>query len=923
MTKFKRKLLIIDGNALIHRSFHALPPTLRTKDGTLVNAVYGFTSFLLKALSEFKPEFVILTLDKAGPTFRHEMYTPYKATRTKAADELYIQIPLVKEVANAFSIPIFEKSGFEADDLIGSLAKQARSDKDLETIIVTGDMDTIQLIDRQTKIYTMSRGLSESVLYDEEKVRERYQFSPEQIIDFKALAGDPSDNIPGAKGIGQKTATDLILNYKDIEGIYEAVDKEGSKIKERTLKLLKESRENVFLSKELATINCEAPIELSLNKSSFSFSNLDPILQIFQSLEFKSLLNKVKTLKETWGGGSKDPSKKYEDAEDKEENKENEKKKLLDTKKFNFLKTNQEISDFIKNLEQEKIIGFQVINKYKEDFLGQEILGFSFCFENDNSYFLPFQKSLIPKLKKILEDDKIKKIGHDIKPSFKALKEIDINLNGIYFDTLIAAYLLNPGQRNYQVENLAFTELEIDSSINNERKDGQKLNQLSLDLGDNLETISSEACKKIYLVCQLKPIFENKLKEDKLWEIFQDLEIPLISVLGIMENQGIKIKVKILNDLEKEVAKKIKTLEDKIYKEAGKEFNINSTKQLKELLFIDLEIPTKGIKKTKTGFSTAEDELNKLKDIHPIISLLQDYREFSKLQSTYLSALPKIINPKTGRIHTHYSQIVAATGRLSSHDPNLQNIPTKTKEGRRIREAFVAEEGFLLVGFDYSQIELRLAAHFSKDEKMLKAFRTKSDIHTETAAQIHGIKTDEVTKKMRQEAKAINFGILYGQGPHGLSQSASIPYGQAQEFIKKYFASYPKIKKMTDHFIKEAETKGYASTLLGRKRPLYDINSSMPMARKGAQRMAINTPIQGTAADMIKQAMIKIMAEINGKKDEIRLLLQVHDELIFEIQKDKIEEYSEKIIKIMESNANLNVPILVEKSSGHSWENLK
>jgi DNA polymerase I len=911
MSKTKNKLLIIDGNAVIHRSFHALPPTLRTKNGILVNAIYGFTSFLLKALSEFKPEFVILTLDKIGPTFRHKAYANYKATRTKAADELYEQIPIVKKVAEAFAIPIFEKSGFEADDIIGSLAKQAKIKKDLETIIVTGDLDTLQLIDEKTKVYTMSRGLSESILYSQKEVAERYKLSPKQIIDYKALAGDASDNIPGAKGVGAKTATELLLNFKNIEGVYEAVERKDKKIKPRPLKLLANSKNNVFLSKQLATIDCQVPISLSLEDARFSLPSLDPILELFSRLEFKSLLGKVKSLNDNWQKKSKN---------EKEIDSEKE-KKINEIKKRNycFLKKEREIENFITELSKQKTISLKVEASQSP---ANEILGLAFCFQNEKACFIPYRKSLMLKLKPILENEKIRKIGHDLKSSWRILKKEGLTIKGLYFDSLIAAYLLNPGQRHYDLERLAFSELGIDKLTNADIYDKKSV-QLSLDLSHDLEKISLYACENVHLVFQLQPILENELKQKKLYLIFQEIEMPLIPILGAMEHRGIKINIDFLNKLEKQVEKKLKVLEKNIYKEAGKKFNINSIKQLKEILFSCLEISTKGIKKTKTGFSTAEDELNKIKDLHPIIPLIQDYRELAKLETTYLKALPKMINPETGRIHTHFNQVITATGRLSSHDPNLQNIPTRTKEGHRIRQAFISEDAYLLVAFDYSQIELRLAAHFSKDQKMISAFRSQSDIHTETAAQINNIKPKEVTEKMRREAKTINFGILYGQGPHGLSQSANISYGQAENFIKKYFATYPNIKKMVDNFINEAKKKGYALTLFGRKRPLPDINSSLPLARKSAERMAMNTPIQGTAADLIKKAMIKIYTVISGKEEEIRLLLQIHDELIFEIKKDKIEDYSPKIKKIMQENVKLKIPIIVKQSSGRNWKELK
>lgn len=912
MLKQTNKLLIIDGNALIHRSFHALPPSLRTKDGVLVNAVYGFTSFLLSALIEFKPKFVILTLDMAGPTFRHKAYKDYKATRVKAADELYAQIPLVKEVAKSLSIPIFEKSGFEADDLIGSLSLQAKNEKDLETIIVTGDLDTLQLVSLQTKVYTMSRGLSDSVIYDIAKVKERYSLSPDQIIDYKALAGDPSDNIPGAKGIGAKTATDLLLKHKSIDGIYKALASNLLEAKERTKELLTASKENVYLSYELATIDCKVPIKLSLKEAEFKITDTETVLNIFQEFEFKSLLNKLKQLT---GDNLDAKSEEIFNLAKNSGPKKSIKKQSPPTCKL--IENDKDLSDLISVLQKQKHInlGMELDNKNIKP------LYLSFLVDN-KTYCIPYKKSTLAKLKDILENDNIKKIGYDLKLIFEKLSEEKIKLSGIYFDILVAAYLINPGNRNYQLENIIYSELGlIDSDEKISKKDNST--QLSLDLEIDSKNQAKAACEKIYNIHLLVPILEKQLKEKGLWNIFINIETPLISILGKMQKWGIKIDLKILTCLEKEVLQKIKILEKKIYKSAEKEFNINSPKQLKEVLFEDLSLNSKGIKKTKTGFSTAEDELNKLKDAHKIIPLILDYRELAKLWSTYLKALPKMINPKTGRIHSHFNQVVTATGRLSSHDPNLQNIPTKTKEGRLIRQAFVASPGYKLVGFDYSQIELRVAAHFSGDKKMINAFKQSADIHSETAAEINEVKREDVTYKMRQEAKAVNFGILYGQGPHGLSQNAGIAYKKASEFIEKYFLTYPKIKEMVEGFISEAKNNGYASTLIGRKRNLPEINSSMPILRKSAERMAVNTPIQGTAADIIKQAMISIESLIGNKESDIKLLLQIHDELIFEIKEEKLEDYVPKIKKIMETTTSLKVPLKIEFSLGDNWDDLK
>ncbi|MFA6514573.1 MAG: DNA polymerase I [Patescibacteria group bacterium] len=915
MSKAKPKLIIIDGNAIIHRSFHALPPTLKTKDGVLVNAVYGFTSFLLKSLNEFHPEYVILTLDKAGKTFRHEAYAEYKATRVKAPDELYEQIPLVKRIAEVFDIPIFEKTGFEADDLIGTLCKQAEKEKNLETIIMTGDMDTLQLVSDKTKVYTMSRGLSDSVLYDADKIKERYNLTPEQIIDYKALRGDPSDNIPGVRGIGEKTAVELLVDFKDLDGVYKAAEKNDKKIKPRTIELLMTSRENAFLSKELATINCEAPIELSLEKARFATFNLEDVLNIFSEFDFRSLLNKVKEVRDRL-------EKAHQGGETGAEVIEQKIDKRRREASYTFIKTEAEFESFCLKINKAKEFSFKT-EASSNDPMTAEIIGLSFCLEEGEAYFISNEKDWLEKLKPVLENENVKKIGHNLKFDWHLLKNKNIELKGIYFDVMLASYLINPGERHHDLDALAFSELGIEK-ITAKNIQAEEPKQLSLDLsGPDPEKLSLFACENVDLIKQLEKILSEKLKELELTDVFNKIEMPLISVLADMEHNGIKIDIIPLNNLDKEVKIKIKKLGQEIHKLAGTDFNINSTKQLKEILFTDLEISTAGIKKTKTGFSTAEEELAKLKDLHPIISFLQEYRELNKLETTYLNALPKMINKHTGKIHTNFNQTIAATGRLSSNEPNLQNIPTRTEEGRRIREAFIADKGYKLVGFDYSQIELRLAAHMSKDAKMMAAFKSNEDIHTATAAGINGVKLEEVTKEMRREAKAVNFGILYGQGPHGLSQGAGISYSEASQFIKKYFETYPGIKKMIDGFIKQAREKGYAITMFGRRRPLPDMESSIPFVKKSAERMAINTPVQGSAADLIKMAMIKISEMIKDDSENIRMLLQVHDELIFEIKEDKIEYYLPILKELMQNGVELKVPITVDEHTGNNWGELK
>lgn len=923
MSKTKPKLIIIDGNALIHRSFHALPPTLRTKSGQLVNAVYGFTSFLLKALNEFHPEYVVLTLDKKGPTFRHEEYPAYKATRIKAPDELYEQIPLVKQVAESFNIPIFELSGFEADDLIGTICDQAETSKNLEKIIITGDLDTLQLISPKTKVYTMSRGLSDSILYGEDEVRARYNLRPDQIIDYKALRGDPSDNIPGVKGIGEKTASELLVEFNDLDGVYAAVKKNSAKITPRILELLRMNKENAYLSQHLATINRNAPLKFSLSDIQYTAFKLDKVMDLFSELEFKSLLNKVKELRDNLNKAHDSRIKSDEEGA-AAGGRSGETKFTRNAKQFRYelIDSDKKFISFLKKIKRQAAFALDTETSGLDP-INAELLGLSFSWKPGEAYFVLANKKRLAALQPILENKKIKKYGHNVKFDWRVLKNQGINLEGIAFDTMLASYLLNPGSRQHSLDGLAFTELGFEKISKANLADTQP-GQLTLDFKAlDPQKLSLYSCEDADFTNRLVKSLTPKLKAEKLQELFTRIELPLAPVLGKMEDNGINIDPGRLSGLSREVGLRLKKLETAIHRLAQEKFNINSTKQLKEILFTRLAIPTDNIKKTKTGFSTAEDELAKLRDFHPIIPLLQDYRELNKLQTTYLNALPTMINPKTGRIHTNFNQTIAATGRLSSTDPNLQNIPTRTAEGQKIRQAFIAAPGYKLLGFDYSQIELRLAAHISGDEKMIAAFKNGEDIHSATAAEINGVKLDAVTKNMRREAKAVNFGILYGQGSHGLSQGAGISYAQAADFIRKYFAAYPKIKKMTEGFIQEAKDKGYVSTLFGRRRPLPEINSTIPAIRKSAERMAINTPLQGTAADIIKLAMVKIAELIRGREADIRLLLQIHDELIFEIKPDKIKTYAPLIKDTMQNVIKLKVPIIVEEASGDNWGELK
>ncbi|MFH1233799.1 MAG: DNA polymerase I [Patescibacteria group bacterium] len=989
MANFKKeKFMIIDGNALIHRSFHALPP-LTTKSGEMVNAVYGFTTVLIKALREFRPKYVALTLDRKEPTFRHKLYNLYKATRVKAPDELYEQIPKVKEIAKVFSIPIFELAGYEADDLIGTLVKCV--DSSLEKIIVTGDLDALQLIDENTKVFTMKRGLSDSVLYDIEAVKQRYGLLPEQIIDFKALRGDPSDNIPGVKGIGEKTAIELLQKFGTLEKIYGYVEqvksqksiksikskacqersewvykvKSEGKIRERILGLLIEHREDAFLSKELATIKCDAPLQFELSDAGFRSFNPEQVAKLFSHFEFNSLLPRLHNL------ANVDLNKQSEQTDESENairydalsNKADPTKYIELSNgvdkfdrdkamfKYHLIDNDDKFDKFIKQLSEQKEFAFDT-ETTDLDSITAELLGISFSWKEGEAYYVEVKSpklkvksqnlfdygkdadfldnKWLEKLRPIFCNEKIKKYGHNIKFDMEVIASLGIKVNGVAGDSMIASYLLNPGSRQHNLDAVTFSEFNF-----------QKITKIDL-LGAGRDKIDFKAvaldkiyiysCEDVDFTFQLIKKLIPKLEEEKLIKLFLEVEMPLVEALAQMEIYGVKIDKEFLIKIKEKTDKRIYQLVDKIHQLAGEKFNINSTQQLRKILYDKLEIPTFGITKTKTGLSTGADEMAKLKDFHPIIILIQEYRELAKLSSTYIETLPKLVNPKTGRLHTSFNQSVTATGRLSSSNPNLQNIPVRTELGREIRQAFIADAGCQLLSLDYSQIELRLAAHMSGDKKMIKAFQEGEDIHKATAADINGVALSVVTPEMRQQAKAINFGILYGQGPRGLSQNADIPYSRAKEFIDQYFKVYNEVKIFIDKTIESARIQGYAETLFHRKRYLPEINSSILQVKKTAERMAINAPIQGTAADIIKIAMIRtarMIHELNANKREsnntltpIKMLLQVHDELVFEVRDDLVEEATVKIKKIMENVIELKVPLIVEAKVGKNWGEL-
>jgi len=894
--------MLIDGNSLIHRAFHALPP-LTTKEGIPVGAVYGFLSVFFKASEKLKPDYIICAFDRPEPTFRHQEYKEYKAKRIKAPQELYDQIPLIKELLETLGVKVLEKAGFEADDLIASIDKMAGREK-IETVILTGDTDTLQIVDADTQVYGFRKGFSDVVIYDEEQVRAKYGLSPKQLLDYKALRGDPSDNIPGVSGVGEKTALELLKKYQTLDGIYKnitEIEPEGLR------KKLIEGKESAYLSKRLVSLVSDIPIKVDFEKTRVFFYDVQKVHNLFSRYEFKTLLSRLpksQILKKTIEVSRKDRPV------------------------YQTINTEEDLKQLAAKIKKQGEFAFDT-ETTGLDATKDILVGISFALSPGEAYYLPLfhkvGKNLDFKVAKkilnpIFSSSRIKKIGHHLKFDTLFLENNDFKVANLSFDTMIAAWLLE-SRRMPKLDALAFTELGYEMMpITKLIGEGRK--QITFDeVGIGDATFYSAEDSDITI--RLKEIFDKRLNgEPKIKNVFKKIEMPLIEVLVEMEKAGVLIDIELLADTGKKITKEIENLEQKIYKSTGSKFNIASPQQLQEVLFEKLAIDQSGIKKIKTGKSTAAPELEKLKGLHPAIDMILEYRELSKLKNTYIDALPKLISKKTGRVHTNYNQALTTTGRLSSSNPNLQNIPIKTELGRAIRKAFIAAPGKVLLSADYSQIELRVAAVLSKDPGMIEAFKKNRDIHKETAAAIFGVSENEVTSEMRRQAKVVNFGILYGMSAYGLSVAAKIDVGEARKYIDEYFEHYKKIKKFIDNTLIFVREHSYVETYFGRRRIIPEIGSSIPQIRNAAERMAINAPIQGTAADLMKIAMINIYKEI--KKDpNIQMLLQVHDELVFEVKKELMEKYAKRVKEIMEGVYRFPVPIKVDLFAGKNWGELE
>ncbi len=924
------KYMLVDGNALIHRGYHAMP-NLSTKNGELTGAVYGFSLILLRAIADIKPTHIAVTFDLAAPTFRHVAYAEYKATRVKADQELYDQIPRVKEVVKALNIPIFEKEGYEADDLLGTLATDIckHCKGQCEVFIVTGDLDTLQLVNDCVKVYTLKKGLADTLVYDEQAVVNRYGLNPNQMVDYRALKGDPSDNIIGVKGIGEKTAAELIRRFGSLDELYKFVHKAAKSrteppgsgtgikaknkpedIRPRILELLEKQEASARQSFELSRIMCEVPVETSLPKYEFGQENFEAAFKMFQDLEFKSLIAK---LPKTFA-----PTVKPEEFEAAGSTAEPLHKKPS-KQKYILVESENQLKEALKDFHKQPEIAIDTETDNVNP-IDAKVIGVSLCCIDGSAYYIPAPLALEnPELKKIIEGH-AKKVGHNLKFDYLALENAKINLASLSFDTMVASYLLNPGTRQHNLDALAFSELgyhmePIEELIGKGKK------QITMDQVP-LDRVAHHACEDVDMTYRLKSLYEPELKKSGLSGIFYNIEMPLVEVLANMERWGIELDVEFLAELSGQAEKEINKLEKEIHDLTGEpELNINSPLQLKKVLFEKLKLEPVNNRKTKTGLSTAASELEKIIGQHPVIEKLLDYRELSKLQSTYLLAMSELVNNKTGRLHTSFNQTVTATGRLSSSDPNLQNIPVRgTGLGSQIRKAFKPAKGFKLLSLDYSQIELRIVAHLAQDQKMMAVFKNEEDIHTKTAMEIFGVKEEDVTKDMRRDAKTINFGILYGLSSFGLSNRiGQVSRAEAKEFINKYFAAYPRINDYIENIVKVAHEQGFVTNELGRVRKFPEIHARQWAVRAAAERAAINFPIQSLAADVIKVAMVDIYKEVRSKNQEVRMLLQVHDELVFEVREDLVEFYAKKFIPLMENSIKLSVPVRVEAKAGDNW----
>lgn len=924
----EKKIFLVDAMALIYRSYFAFirNPLINSK-GINTSASFGFTNSLLNVLKSEQPSHIAIAFDTHAPTERHIQFKEYKAQRPETPEDIINNLPFIHQIIEGLNIHSIVLDGFEADDIIGTMALHL-SKKNFTVYIMSADKDYGQLLNENIFIYKPGRSGDDSEVMDTKKVCEKWQIEhPSQVIDILGLMGDTSDNIPGVPGIGEKTAAQLIQQFGSIENIYINIEHIKGKLKDKLLQY----KEQAFLSKQLATINTNVPIHYTMDELKVQNINKEQLLSVFKELEFKKLA--VQVLE--WGKEINNHSQAnlFDDFNKVEKN------NAIEIKEISHYKTIKDIQhhyynipsaddklfkELLEHLQQTETFAFDTETTQLNPLLAK-IVGMSFAIQPHTAYYIhlfnnPESDKILNLLKSVFENTNKTLVGQNIKYDYHILNNHGIEIACQLWDTMIAHFLINPDDNKHNLNYLSetflkYSPIKIDTLIGS-KKQGQW--SMSLLEGNEIKDYAAEDAD---VALQLKHVFEKKLNETETIQVFKDIEMPLIPVLADMERTGIKLDTEFLNKLSHQIDYQIKEIESKIYHLAGIKFNIASPKQVGEILFNRLKISDAPKKTGKTKqYATGEDVLLKLQHTHPMVSEILHYRELSKLQSTYVDALPKLIHPKTQRLHTTFNQSVAATGRLSSDNPNLQNIPIRSEIGQQVRKAFIAtDENFILLSADYSQIELRIVASLSNDESMMDAFMHNKDIHTSTAAKIYNVSENEVTKEMRIKAKSVNFGIIYGQGAFGLAEQLNISRTEAKNLIQNYFEKYPSIKKLMDDLIEVAKQKGYTTTLFGRKRWLPDIHSANANVRANAERVAINTPIQGTAADMIKIAMINIHQKIKKHHFKTKMLLQIHDELLFEVPINELEDIKKLVEYEMQNALKLKVPVIVNIGTGNNW----
>lgn len=923
-----KKLFLLDAYALIYRAYYAFirMPRYNTK-GENVSAIFGFVNTLYEVLQKEQPSHIGVCFDPKGGTFRNEMYPEYKANREKTPEDISFAIPYIKDIIKGFNIPVIEVPNYEADDVIGTLAKKGAK-AGFDVYMMTPDKDYGQLVEDNIKMYKPAKGGNDPEIMGVAEICAKHGIEhPAQVIDILALWGDASDNVPGCPGVGEKTATKLVSLYGSVEGLYEHTDELKGKQKEK----VESSYEQVKLSKELVTIKLDVPVDFDEKDLEVKPLNDEALRKIFEELEFRNLINRI-----LGGSGTEESSKKVEGIQgslfgDDDDDDEGElvmvpsKKAGIDdtAHQYTLLDTNEKIKAFVAEASKVAEICFDTETTALDPHEA-ELVGASFSYKAHEAYYVPFTadfsdvKERLALLLPILNNETQLKIGQNLKYDISVLLKYDVELKGPMFDTMLAHYLIRPNLRHnldYLSEiYLNYTKVATEELIGKKGKNQLNMRDIAV------ETVSDYACEDADITFQLKAPLEKELKQNKLNTLFYDMELPLLKVLSKMEHNGVTIDEFAIAAYADELAQKIADLEKEIISLAGKEFNVASPSQVGEVLFDHLGIEAKGAK-TKTGkYSSSEEVLTKIKSKHPIIELILKHRKLKKLLSTYVLALPEMINQKSGKIHTSFNQAVTATGRLSSTNPNLQNIPIREEEGRRVRAMFVpSADDRVLFAADYSQVELRLMAHMSEDENMLEAFNRGVDIHTATAAKVFKVSEEEVDGDMRRKAKTANFGIIYGISAFGLAERLSISRKEAKALIDGYFESYPKVKAFMEAAVQTARDKGYVETLLGRKRYLPDINSRNGIVKGNAERNAINAPIQGSAADIIKLAMVKIQERIEQEGFESLMILQVHDELVFDALETELEQLKVIVKEEMESVVDLSLPLSVDMGVGNNW----